>query len=59
VIGEAEKSSILATAYEARIALGKAQVKYGNKEEGRALLAAVEKDAADKGFVLISRKAGR
>ena len=34
-------------------------MKYGNKEEGKALLAAVEKDAADKGFVLISRKAGR
>ena len=59
VIGEAEKSGILATAYEARIALGQAQVKYGNKEEGRALLAGVEKDATSKGFVLISRKALR
>jgi serine/threonine protein kinase/tetratricopeptide (TPR) repeat protein len=58
VIGEAEKNGILATLYEARIALGNAQVKFGNKEEGRALLTAVEKDAAE-GFVLISRKAGR
>ncbi len=59
VIGEAEKNGILATLYEARIALGNAQVKFGNKEEGRALLTAVEKDAVEKGFVLISRKAGR
>jgi len=59
VIEQAEKSGVLATAYEARIALGKTQVKYGNKEEGKALLAAVEKDAAAKGFVLMSRKAGR
>ena len=59
VIGEAERSGVLATAYEARIVLGKALVKYGNKEEGRSVLAAVQKDAAEKGFVLMSRKAGR
>ena len=31
----------------------------GNRAEGQALLAAVQKDAAEKGFVLISRKAER
>jgi eukaryotic-like serine/threonine-protein kinase len=59
VIEQTKKSGVLATAYEARIALGKAQVKYGNKEEGKALMAAVEKEAAEKGFLLMSRKAGR
>jgi tetratricopeptide (TPR) repeat protein len=59
VIGEAERSGVLATSYEARIVLGKTQVKYGNKEEGKSVLAAVQKDAAEKGFVLMSRKAGR
>jgi len=59
VIGEAERSGVLATAYEARIVLGKTQIKYGNKEEGKSVLAAVQKDAAEKGFVLMSRKAGR
>jgi ATP/maltotriose-dependent transcriptional regulator MalT len=57
VVAEAEKSGVLATLYEARIALGKAQVKYGNKAEEDA--GSRGKDAAAKGFVLISRKALR
>ena len=59
VIGEAEQCGVLATLFEARIALGKVIVKLGNKAEGHALLAAVQKDAAEKGFALISRKAER
>ncbi len=59
VIGEAEKSGILTTLYEARIALGKAELKHGKKAAGQARLAAVERDATAKGFFLLSRKAGR
>jgi hypothetical protein len=43
--------------YEARLALGKAEMKYGNQAEGRARLAGVEKDAASSGFALVDRKA--
>jgi hypothetical protein len=39
------------------LALGKAEMKHGNKENGRARLAEVEKDAAASGFVLIRNKA--
>jgi eukaryotic-like serine/threonine-protein kinase len=59
VIREAEKSGVLATLFEARIALGKAMMNYGDKAEGLTLLAAVDKDAAAKGFVMISRKAAK
>ena len=54
---EAEKHGIRGMLYEARLALGKAEMKHGNKAEGRAHLAAVEKDAASSGFVLVARKA--
>jgi serine/threonine protein kinase len=50
-------SPILGVLYEARLALGKAEMKHGNKEDGRARLAEVERDAGASGFVLIRRKA--
>ena len=43
VIQEAEKKGILGVLYEARLALGKAEMKHGNKEDGRARLAEVER----------------
>ena len=54
---EAEKRGIRGMVYEARLALGKAEMKYG-AGCGRARLAGVEKDAASSGFVLLARKAG-
>jgi len=57
VMQEAEKKGILGVLYEARLALGKAEMKHGNKEDGRARLAEVERDASASGFVLIRRKA--
>jgi serine/threonine protein kinase/tetratricopeptide (TPR) repeat protein len=57
VIQEAEKKGIRAPLYEARLALGKAEMQHGNKEDGRARLAEVEKDAGASGFVLIRKKA--
>ena len=56
-IKEAGKKGIRAPLYEARLALGKAEMKHGNKEDGRARLAEVEKDAGASGFVLIRNKA--
>lgn len=58
VILEAEKRGVRGLLYEARLALGKAEVKYGNQAGGRTRLAGVEKDATSSGFVLIGRKAG-
>lgn len=43
--------------FEARLALGEIEMKSGKTGVGRAHLAAVEKDAATKGFGLIARKA--
>jgi ATP/maltotriose-dependent transcriptional regulator MalT len=45
VIKEAEKKGIRGPLYEARLALGKAEMQHGHKENGRARLAEVEKDA--------------
>ena len=56
---EAEKRGIRGMVYEARLALGKAEMKYGKQAAGRARLAGVEKDAASSGFVLVARKAER
>jgi len=58
VVLEAEKRGIHGMVYEARLALGKAEMKYGNQAEGLASLAVVEKEAASSGFVLWARKAG-
>src|SRR6185295_7519431 len=58
VASEAEKRGIRGMVYEARLALGKAEMKYGNQADGLARLAGVEKDAASSGFVLWARKAG-
>jgi hypothetical protein len=55
---EAEKRAIRGMAYEARLALGKAEMKYGKQAAGRERLAGVEKDAASSGFMLVARKAG-
>jgi len=42
---------------EARLALGKTQIKTGNAAAGRTRLASVRREAEAKGFVLIARKA--
>jgi hypothetical protein len=42
---------------EARLALGQLEIAGSNPAAGRARLAALEKEAAQKGFGLIARKA--
>lgn len=54
---EALKYGFGAPELETRLALGALEIKSGSVVQGRARLAALEKDAAAKGFLLIARKA--
>jgi hypothetical protein len=49
---------MLGDLFEARFATGNIEMKYDNRADGRARLAAVEKEAAWSGFALIARKGG-
>jgi tetratricopeptide (TPR) repeat protein/tRNA A-37 threonylcarbamoyl transferase component Bud32 len=55
-VARAKERDLVATELEARLAFGQLEAKAG---EGRAELAALEKEAAAKGFRLIAREAGR
>jgi tetratricopeptide (TPR) repeat protein len=56
-LAEATKSNLLYFQYDARLALGELEIKSGNMAAGRARLTTLEKDARDKGFLLMARKA--
>jgi hypothetical protein len=53
----ATKHGFVPEQLEARLALGEIEMKSGASDAGRARLAALEKDAQAKGFLLIARKA--
>jgi tetratricopeptide (TPR) repeat protein/TolB-like protein len=55
----ATKHGFVPEQLEARLALGEIEMKSGEADTGRARLAALEKDAQAKGFLLIARKAAR
>ena len=57
VLAEALKTRMIPQQFEARLALGEIELKSGKTPKGRARLVALEKDANDKGFLLIARKA--
>jgi ATP/maltotriose-dependent transcriptional regulator MalT len=57
VLAEAKKYGYLIYEYQARLALGEAEMKSGKTAAGRARLAALDKDATGTGFLLIARKA--
>ncbi len=57
ILEEARKKSAPEIQFEARLALGEIELASGNREAGRAELAALEKDARAKGLSLIARKA--
>jgi len=59
VTREAEKAGLLGHLFEAHLALGNIEMKYGSKADGRGHLAGVERDAAASGFVLIARRAAQ
>lgn len=54
---EARKSRYVGLEFEARLALGEMEISSENPAAGRVELKALERDANDKGFVLIARKA--
>ena len=56
-LSEATKTGLRVTEFEARLALGELEMAGSNPAAGRARLAALEKEAADRSFGLISRKA--
>jgi tetratricopeptide (TPR) repeat protein/tRNA A-37 threonylcarbamoyl transferase component Bud32 len=58
VISATTKTGRVRYAFMARLALGEYEVKSGKATQGRARLAALQKDAKAKGFNLIARKAG-
>jgi eukaryotic-like serine/threonine-protein kinase len=56
-ISETRKTGYRWREFEARLALGQIEVKHGRAEAGRARLLELEKEARDKQFLLIARKA--
>ncbi len=57
ILAEARKAGFLTQEFEARLALGEIETSSGDSANGRAHLAGLEQDAAQKGFRLIARKA--
>jgi len=55
-VAEASKAGFVGLEFDARLALGEAEVKAANFVEGRAELKKLEHDARAKGFLLIARK---
>lgn len=56
-LAKATKKHCLPFQFEARLVLGELELQAGESSAGRTRLAALEKDAAAKGFLLIARKA--
>lgn len=56
-LAEASKRGYLGLAFEARLSLAEMQTRSGQVAIGRAQLARLEKEAAERGFRLIARKA--
>jgi DNA-binding winged helix-turn-helix (wHTH) protein/tetratricopeptide (TPR) repeat protein len=56
-LAKARKLGYFGIELEARLALGEIEVKSGVRTRGRAELQTVERDASQKGFVLLARKA--
>jgi tetratricopeptide (TPR) repeat protein len=57
ILGEATKEGLTPIQFEARLALGQIESRSGDRVKGRAYLAALQKDADAKGFLLLARKA--
>jgi tetratricopeptide (TPR) repeat protein len=57
-VDEATRSGYLRLAFEARLSLAEIEIRSGERGAGRAHLASLKKQAGEKGFALIARKAG-
>jgi serine/threonine protein kinase/tetratricopeptide (TPR) repeat protein len=55
-LADATKQNLTGVQLEARLAQGEVEMKSGDRTNGRAHLAALQKDATAKGFLLIARK---
>ncbi len=58
-VARAKDRGMVAAELEARLALGEIEIAYGEAAAAGAFLAALERDAAAKGFQLIAREAAR
>jgi serine/threonine protein kinase/tetratricopeptide (TPR) repeat protein len=56
-LADATKQNLTGIQFEARLAQGEVEMKSGDRTAGRMHLAALQRDAAAKGFLLIARKA--
>jgi serine/threonine protein kinase/tetratricopeptide (TPR) repeat protein len=56
-LADATKQNLTGIQLEARLAQGEVEMKSGDRTNGRAHLAFLQKDATSKGFLLIARKA--
>ena len=57
LVRESADIGAVAIGFDARLALGEIEMRAGDTVAGRATLAALERDAADKGFVSVARRA--
>jgi serine/threonine-protein kinase len=57
LIGDAEALGAVALAFDGRLLLGEIEISAGDSAGGKPRLAALEKDAADKGFVSVAKRA--
>ena len=55
-LADATKQNLTGIQLEARLGIGEIEMKSGDRTNGRARLAALQKDATAKGFLLIARK---
>ena len=58
ILDNSAKNGNLMRQFQARLALGEIEMKWGDKRAGRVQLAALEQQAQAKGFGLIARQAG-
>lgn len=59
VLAEAKQTGLVEYQYEARLELGKIQMRSGQTASGSADLIALQKDTASKGFLLLASKAAK
>jgi hypothetical protein len=57
LLSEASRREYISLAFDARLAIGEIEMRGGQRDAARAHLASLEKEAAEKGFGLIARKA--
>ncbi len=57
IVADAKAAKFVEVAFEARLALGQTELRWGNPAVGRSDLESLQKESSNDGFLLISRKA--